>query len=175
MKIYKKNEHGLLIKSFGIGDRLYLAITVMLYLDLQAPETLLTEQELWKTIPDRLKPIPLLDIGMPKPHGEILATGSCFAPRGMTLPASPVSIRVGSIHKELNVFGDRFWRKNLGMSAITDPVPFSEMPVSWPNAFGGEDYEKNPTGKGIQALIRPGEAPVIPLPNIEYPDRKSVV
>ncbi|MDQ5986631.1 MAG: hypothetical protein CSYNP_02361 [Syntrophus sp. SKADARSKE-3] len=174
MKIYKKNEHSLLIKPFGIGDRLYLAVTVMLYLDLLAPDSPLTEQELWKTIPDQLKPTPLLDMGMPKPHAEVLLTGSCFAPRGTTLSASPVMVRVGTVHKELVAFGDRLWRKHLRMPVITDPAPFSEMPVTWPNAFGGEDFEQNPVGKGIKALSRYGEEPVIHLPNIEYP-RKLMV
>jgi uncharacterized protein YjbI with pentapeptide repeats len=169
MKIYKKNEHSLLIKPFGIGDRIYLAVTVMIYFDLRAPESLLTEQELWKTIPDQLKPTPLLDMGMPKPHGEVLATGSCSAPRGQSRRGCPVSLRVGPVHKELYVFGDRFWKMTPAGMMISDPLPFSEMPVSWDRAFGGEGFEKNPTGRGITPVIRPGEEPAVALPNIEYP------
>jgi hypothetical protein len=106
---------------------------------------------------------------MPKPRGEMLVTGSCFAPRGTTRPASLVSVQVGELQKTLHVYGNRFWKKNYGMSTLTDPLPFSEMPVTWPNAFGGDGFEKNPTGKGIRGQEKDGGESVIPLPNIETP------
>lgn len=169
MKIYKKNQHSLLVKPFGVQDKLYLALTVFIYFDLMAPNDPLTEQELWKTIPDQLKPTPLLDAGMPKPRGEVLLTGSCFSPRGTVRNASTVSFRVGDLRKEIAVFGDRWWQKtNAGVNIITDPIPFSELPLTWRNAFGGEDFPANPLGKGVTPVLGKDGELRIPLPNIEY-------
>ncbi len=171
MKVYKKNQHSLFVKPFGVQDKLYLALTVFIYFDLTAPDDPLTEQELWKTIPDLLKPTPILDVGMPKPRGEVLLTGSCFSPRGTERNASTVSFQVGSLRKELAVFGDRFWRKTRsGIDVITDPVPFSEMPLSWRQAFGGTDFPANPSGKGIKPVTGKGGELLTPLPNVEYRD-----
>ena len=171
MKIYKKNQHSLFVKPFGVQDKLYLALTVFVYFDLTAPDDPLTEQELWKTIPDQLKPTPILDVGMPKPRGEVLLTGSCFSPRGTVRNTSTVSFRVGNLRKEIAVFGDRWWEdNNTGIDVITDPVPFSELPLTWRNAFGGEDFAANPIGKGITPVLRKDGELWTPLPNIEYRD-----
>ncbi|MCX5855952.1 MAG: DUF2169 domain-containing protein, partial [Deltaproteobacteria bacterium] len=172
MKVYKKNQHSLFVKPFGVQDKLYLALTVFVYFDLTAPDDPLTEQELWKTIPDQLKPTPVLDVGMPKPHGEVLLTGACFSPRGTVRNASTVSFRVGNLRKEIAVFGDRWWQKNnAGVNIITDPVPFSALPLTWRNAFGGEDFAANPLGKGITPVVGKDGELLTPLPNIEYRNR----
>ncbi|RJR31776.1 MAG: DUF2169 domain-containing protein [Desulfobacteraceae bacterium] len=172
MKIFKKNHHSLLIKSFGIRERIYMAVTVMVYFDLTAPDDPLSEQDLWKTVPALLGKSPILDQGMPKPRGEFLVTGSCFAPRGETRNAGRVTVRVGGLTKALDVFGDRYWKESSGrIRTITPPQPFSEMPVVYERAFGGEGFERNPTGRGIHPLeMSPGQA-YVPLPNIEYPNR----
>jgi uncharacterized protein YjbI with pentapeptide repeats len=169
MKVYKQNQHSLFVKPFGVQDKLYLALTVFIYFDLTAPDDPLTEQELWKTIPDQLKPIPVLDVGMPKPRGEVLLAGSCFSPRGTVRNASTVSFRVGDLRKEIAVFGDRWWEdNNTGIKIITDPVPFSEVSLTWRNAFGGENYPANPFGKGITPVLGKDGKLRTPLPNIEY-------
>ncbi len=170
MKVFKKNEHSLLIKPFGIKDTLYLATTILIFFDLTNPDDLLTEQELWKTIPDELGQGGVLDMGMPKPRGEVLITGKCFAPRGTSRPASEVSFRVGDLRKSLNVFGDRFWKRTGGVNVISDPEPFKEIEISWKNAFGGEEFDKNPLGKGIAPVLSPEGQTIIPLPNIENPE-----
>jgi hypothetical protein len=92
MKVYKPNELSLFIKPFGLQNRLYMAYTLMVYFDLTAPDSLLTEQELWRTVPAQLGPMPVVDTGMAKPRGEFLVAGSCFAPRGQRWPAAPVSV-----------------------------------------------------------------------------------
>ncbi|MFH1490604.1 MAG: DUF2169 domain-containing protein [Pseudomonadota bacterium] len=171
MKIFKNNEHSLIIKTFGVKDTLHLATTILLYFDLNNPDALLGEQELWKTVPEQLCQGGILDVGMPKPRGEVLATGKCFAPMGKTRTASEVSISVGSLNKKLSVFGERFWKRTLGMpKVITDPKPFAEIPVTWQNAFGGEDFAKNPVGKGFKPIQMPDGSSLIPLPNIEDPN-----
>ena len=170
MKIFKKNEHSLLIKSFGIKDTLYLATTILIFFDLTNPDNPLTEQELWKTIPGELGQGDVLDMGMPKPKGEVLITGKCFAPRGTSRPASEVSFRVGDLRKSLDVFGDRFWQQTGGVNVISDPHPFEEMEISWQNAFGGKEFDRNPLGKGITPVLSQKGQTLIPLSNIEDPE-----
>jgi len=170
MKIYKQKEHSLLLKSFGIRERLYMAVTILVYFDLTAPDDPLTEQDLWKTIPDQLGKMPILDQGMPKPRGEVLVTGSCFAPRGQTRPVGQISWRVGEIKKLLYVFGNRYWLTKGGViTTMTDVELFAEMPVTYENAFGGKDFDLNPIGKGTAEIIGPNGQTVVPLPNIEDP------
>jgi len=170
MKIFKKKEHSLLVKNFGIRNTLYLACTIMVFFDLKNPDEPLTEQELWKTVPDQLGPSGILDMGMPKPRGEVVITGSCMTPQGTERVASEVSFRVGNLKKSLDVFGDRFWNDEGGvMKLMSDPEPFTEIPITYDYAFGGEGFEKNPLGKGIQSLTARDGRTHIPLPNIEHP------
>lgn len=172
MKIFKKNEHSLFIKPFGIRDKIYMATTVMVYYDLTAPDGLLTEQELWKTVPALLGDTPILDQGMAKPRGEVLVAGSCCAPRGTRRPASQVTLRVGSVRKTLAVFGDRYWVPGAGgLKKISEAESFEEIPMVWGNAFGGEGFADNPAGKGITPVAGPDGKPRVPLPNIEDPQR----
>jgi len=122
---------------------------------------------MWKAVPELLKPTPVLDVGMPKPRGEILVAGSCFSPRGTERQASTISVSVGKVRKKLVVFGNRYWKEGLsGLAVITDPAAFSEMPVTWENAFGGKEFADNPVGKGIKPVMT-AEGDYVPLPNIE--------
>ncbi len=165
MKIFKEKQHSFFPRPFGIRDKLYLSVGVMVFFDLTDPGGLLTEQELWKTLPAELGPKPVLDQGIPKPRAEVLVTGSCFAPRGTTRPASQVRVRVGEVDKTLNVFGDRYWKNGI----ITKAEDFVEMPIVWANAFGGQGFERNPLGKGIHKAPMPDGSQAVPLPNLELP------
>ena len=172
MKIYKQKEHSLILKPFGIGQRLYMAVNILVFFDLENPDSLLGEQELWSLIPAQLGDQAVLDMGMPKPRGEVLVTGSCFAPRDTVREASQVSLRIGPVRKKLAVFGDRFWEQKAGRGKlISGPRPFSEVPLTYANAFGGPGFDANPLGKGIGPVSGPDGRPVHPLPNIEYPGR----
>ena len=172
MKVFKKNEHSLLIKTFGIADTQYMACTVLMYFDLTAPDEPLKEQEMWTDIPPLLGGQGILDQGMPKPRGEVLVTGKCFTPNREPRGASRISVRVGAMQKTLDVFGRRYWKGVAGtMRRISDPEPFTEMPVVWENAFGGPGFERNPVGKGMATSLDSTGQEVHPLPGIEYSDR----
>jgi uncharacterized protein YjbI with pentapeptide repeats len=112
----------------------------------------------------------MLDMCMPKPKGEVLVVGKCLAPGGKPVPAYEVHLKIGSIDKTLHVFGDRFWNRKAGiLKTISDPLPFTEMDISYENAFGGPKYKKNPLGKG-HAPVKTDTGTVIHLlPNIEDP------
>ena len=166
MKTYKPKTYGFSIKSFGLQNRTYLATTILVFFDLTDNDSILTEQELWTAIPPQLGEIPL-DQGFPKPNGEMVITGSCFASKGQRVAASEVPVRIGNLQKRLLVFGNRHWRTG---GIPSDPEPFSEMPITWANGFGGKEFEQNPLGKGIDPLNMPDGDIRTLLPNIEDPD-----
>ena len=170
MNIVKSLHASLLHKSFSYQEKHYFTVSVLWGFNLQTGEPVL-EQELWQTIGDMLGKNELFDAGMPKPNAELLVHGSCFTANGESVNANRVSVSLGQISKELMVFGDRHWIKGLGVGwGVSDPKPFTEMLISYANAFGGEDYEPNPVGKGVDEIDLDGEQ-VIPVPNIEYADQ----
>src|SRR5690606_12453049 len=105
---------------------------------------------------------------------DVLAIGSA-AGDGRT-QTSAVSLRIGDWSSSAVVFGDRSWRRSMLRWTMTDPRPFSTMPVAWTTAFGGvarhDDvpmpHQGNQHGKGylidVDASVEGS-----PLPNIEDP------
>jgi len=169
MKIFKENTQSLFPRPVLLQGRPHLSLAVLLFFDLTAPagpEALLSEQDLWKTVPEALGPKPSLDQGMPKQRGEFLVTGSCCAPRGTTLQGAEVKIRVGRLEKRLAVFGERFWTPQGG---ITPPKAFAEVPLTWENAFGGPNVPENPVGKGAVEVDAGDGRALRPLPQVENP------
>lgn len=170
MKVYKNKAQSLLVKPFGLEGRLYLAATILLYFDLNDPDHPLSEQELWGTIPDQIGQGGILDLGMPKPHAEVLVTGKCHTPGGEPQKVSQVALKVGEMEKTLAVFGDRYWVWAGDVAAgIVGPQPFSEMPIAYEYAFGGEGFERNPLGRGIARVTAEDGNIIHQLPNLETP------
>ncbi len=169
MKVIKDTHHGLLLNRFGIKDKYYLVVTILIFFDLDRPDSSLNEQEMWRFFQAQAGGGAILDTGMPKMNGEVIIYGSCFPAQG-SARASMVAFGMEGIRKKLSVFGDRIWIRKGGISVISEPEPFREMPIRWENAFGGRHYKMNPLGKGIDPVILPDGREVIPLPNIEDPD-----
>ena len=166
MKVIKTKEQSLLYKSFGAAGQTHLAAAILVYFDLQNPDPVLTEQELWSEISPELGQGEYLDSCMPKARGEFLVKGGCYAPEGQTLEAASVAVKVGRADKRLLVFGDRYWEKG----RPTKATRFSEMPIIWERALGGPDFERNPKGRGRQKVLTPDGGSILPLPNVENPD-----
>jgi hypothetical protein len=91
-----------------------------------------------------------------------------------------VHLAVGPLRKSARVFGDRAWYRGLSGWAISDPVPFSRMPLVYERAFGGADLSdpdpaqhgwerRNPVGVGLAMSERPERLEGLPLPNLEDP------
>jgi uncharacterized protein YjbI with pentapeptide repeats len=167
MNIVKNMHCSMLHRYFSFQEKHYFTASVLWGFNLQTGEPVL-EQDLWLTIGDMLDKNELFDAGMPKPNAELLVQGSCFAPEGSEVNASRVTVSLGAISKELYVFGERHWIG--GGMGVSEPVPFTEMPVSYANAFGCKDHAPNPAGKGVDE-VEGGTGPIIPLPNIEYADQ----
>jgi uncharacterized protein YjbI with pentapeptide repeats len=170
MKIIKPLKQSVLCKTFEAGRSFYLCTAIMSFFPLESSPTLLSEQDLWEFAGSELGKDAMLDMCMPKPKGEVLVVGKCFAPEAKPVPAYEVYLKAGPIDKTLYVFGDRFWGRKAGvLKTISDPLPFKEMAVSYANAFGGPDYKKNPLGKGHASIKTDTGNTVHPLPNIENP------
>jgi len=170
MKVIKPLSQGLLFKVFEDARKCYLSAAVFSFFPFEASSGLVSEIDMWKFAASELGKDAMLDMCMPKPKGEVLVIGKCFAPEGKPVPAYEVCLQIGPINKTLNVYGDRFWRRKAGvLRVISDPLPFTEMDISYENAFGGPDYKKNPLGKGHAPVKRDTGEKVHPLPNIEDP------
>lgn len=166
MKVIKPGQLAILTRCFEHGRRFYMGMSAMSFIPLGRTDTMLHEVAMWKFVGDRLGKEGALDVGIPKSRGEFLVNGSAYAPGGVPHPAVPVRAQVGPLKKDLQVFGDRYWR---GPSA-SDPRPFTTMPLDWAHAYGGKDFAKNPLGKGEVEVEIEGVM-IRPLPNVEDPRR----
>ena len=126
---------------------------------------------------------------------DFVVIGSAFAPGGVPVPSIQVGVDVGSVSKRIAVFGRREITWAGGRPRIGDPQPFTEIPITWENAYGGTDwrvpfqhedfeddqvlgamvaehdhpgmYPRNPFGRGY--LVESGEVPKMLMPNLEDP------
>lgn len=88
-----------------------------------------------------------------------------------------VTLAVGQFQRSIRVFGRRAWVRVGGSLQASPPVPFTEMPLTWANAYGGvavvRDEDKipntdNPDGRGY--ILERGHAEGVELPCLEDPD-----
>lgn len=113
------------------------------------------------------------DLPYPRSGTDVIVYADAAAPQPVT--SHTVSVRVGSYGLELLVVGDRRWVRGAGGLVPSAPRPFTRMPLTWGNAFGGKastpygelQEPANPLGKGFYV----DEAAALggPLPNIEDP------
>lgn len=94
-----------------------------------------------------------------KLNAEVFFKGACHTPGGRPLPECPVKFAVGGWSKTLRIVGRRAWSDTMPGAVASAPIPFTKMPITWANAFGGAGFAKNPAGKGLGAE----------LPNVELP------
>ena len=147
VKTIKPQKLGVLTRTFENGDACYFAFSVLVFFPFAPPSTPLAEVDMWKLAARELGDEPL-DFGMPKQRGEVLVTGSAYPFGGPRTVCAP-RVAIGKVDKTLYVVGERFWKG----SAPSEPVPFTEMPITWERAFGGEGYAQNPVGKGARARL----------------------
>lgn len=165
MKTIQPIQLSVLTKNYAFEKNNHLAITSMLGFPLSGGRPLL-EQDLWTKLGEALGDS-ILDMGMPKPNGEVIVFGSYHAPNGNPVTAGRTVLQCGAVNKELAVVGERYWRTLIGPTA---PESFTSLPLTYEYAFGGAKYHLNTDGKGIEEVDLFGEMRV-PLPNIEYPDK----
>ena len=96
-----------------------------------------------------------------KPFADVLLKGTAYAPRGADVTCN-VTFGVGEWKKTLRVVGPRTWKPGaLFGGTATDPLPFTKMPLTWENAYGGPAYPTNPVGKGHGG----SELPTVEVPH----------
>lgn len=166
MKTVKPIRLSVLNRPYSDGERDMLAVTGMVLMPFADPTQLITEPAFWKFVSEQLGKDAMLDAGMPKPNAEFLVAGKCFAPGGKPVELMPVRVKVGAREKTLAVSGDRQWVFVKKDWQISPAQPFTELDLSYANAFGGPDFERNPLGKGMPPA---DEAAPRPLPNIFNP------
>ncbi|MEE4356657.1 MAG: DUF2169 domain-containing protein, partial [Desulfococcaceae bacterium] len=165
----KSLHSGLLYKTFSYMGKDYFSVSTIWGFELADGSPVL-EQDIWSVIGEMLGKNEMFDGGMPKSNAEVLVYGNFYFPDGQTGTSGNVSLSIASVKKELTVFGNRFWIKKMGAEfGTTAPEPFSELPLTYNYAFGGEGYNPNPAGKGYKS-IETEDGELHPLPNIEYPD-----
>jgi uncharacterized protein YjbI with pentapeptide repeats len=97
-----------------------------------------------------------------KPRAEVMLRGTCHTPFGKPLTECPVRFEVGPWSKILRVVGRRFWSDDLPNAVMSEPAPFTTMPLGYASAFGGPGYAENPVGKGFAGRE---------LPSVEHAGR----
>jgi len=109
-----------------------------------------------------------------KPATDIIMTGHAWSPEGRETSQLDVSLAVGSVNRTVRVFGDRQWHDG----GISQPRPFTSMPLVYERAFGGLHKEndqiiageaRNPVGCGFIGKRKPAVVNGEPLPNLEDP------
>ena len=95
------------------------------------------------------------DFAPHKPRCDVLLNGSAYAPGGKPAERVTVSLRVGPLHKSFDVVGKRTWRRGLAGPAATRPEPFTAMPISYDNAFGGVDRSHEDPAKQRHVPAQP--------------------
>lgn len=166
MKVFKPSKLSVLTRCFEHQRRYYMGVSVLAFVPLAAAPALLPESVLWTFAGKRLGKDGALDVGIPKARAEFLIHGSAYAPGGVPTQSVAVAARVGPLVKRLSVIGDRYW---ISGRHASNAQPFTELPLTWQNAFGGPEFARNPIGKG-QAEVEVHGARVVPLPNVERPE-----
>lgn len=103
------------------------------------------------------------DLVLGKVNTDVGLIGSAHSHDGKSVKQLAVSLKVGEIGKIIMVTGDRQWKKRALMPgfSMTDPAPFTEMPLVYERAFGGVDQTQknkrkhgwdkgNPIGTGFR-------------------------
>jgi hypothetical protein len=140
----------------------------------------LVEADVFTGEPGFSAPLYETDYAPRKPRCDVLLNGSAYAPNGYPTDRVRVGVRVGSMTKVFDVVGNRVWREVAATVSSTRPEPFTVMPISYDNAFGGVDnshedpaqhrtYGPNHAGKGFFYNLDTHVYSGKPLPNTEEP------
>jgi hypothetical protein len=118
------------------------------------------------------------DVVIRKRGLDVMALGKAYHPRMEGGRESRVAVRVDAEERQLCVFGERRWYKVPdGSWAVSEPIPFSLMDLTWEQSFGGSSFDEwgndmphplNPDGKGYIASKEAVDGTA--LPNVEDAD-----
>ncbi len=143
----------------------------------------LVETDVFTGEPGFSAPLYEIDFAPRKPRCDVLLNGSAYAPRGKPTDRVTVSLRVGSMTKSFDVVGNRVWKAGVLYMTASSPEPFTVLPISYNNAFGGIDkamddpkkwryFLANHAGVGYHDHTSGKYMDGKPLPNTEESGRK---
>lgn len=123
-------------------------------------------------------PVYEMDFAVRKRACDVLLIGSAHAPDGRQATRVRVGIRVGPMKKSFDVVGNRIWRTRVTGISVSEPHPFTRMPISYDVAYGGADlhsddqnqhdaYPSNPIGRGWHKYLKAAWVDGTPLPNTQ--------
>jgi len=141
----------------------------------QAP---LVEADVFTGEPGFSAPLYECDYAHRKPRCDVLLNGSAYAPAGNPTERTTVLLQIGSLTKSFEVVGNRVWQAGALYIAVSKPEPFTVMPISYNNAWGGVDrsqedpakhhsYPLNHAGLGYHEYTSGKYMDGKPLPNTE--------
>ncbi len=159
MKVIKPQQLGLLSRTFEHKRDSFLVLTMAAFFPLDNPSALLPEVAMWKFTAAELGTVPLDEV-LPKQRAEVLVCGRAYPPGGRPQIACQVRVRLGTVDKTLRVVGDRHWERGAPSAAQL----FTEMPITYAQAFGGADFALNPLGKGAAPVTTPTRCPTWRIP-----------
>lgn len=115
------------------------------------------------------------DLDFRRQDADLVVLGAAVAPGGRPVREMQVAAGCGAVAHRSLVLGDRVWEKSWGRLRISEPAPFSAMPIGNDRAFGGVaataqggmPHGVNPAGRGFHAAA--DTVPGSPLPNLEDP------
>ncbi|MFO0612644.1 MAG: DUF2169 domain-containing protein [Polyangiaceae bacterium] len=89
------------------------------------------------------------DFALSRSGTSICVDGSVVSPTAVN--SLDARIKVGKLQVDLRVFGERRWSRVDGAWRPTEPHPFTHVPFTMEEAFGGAGCAENPVGKGFVA------------------------
>lgn len=120
------------------------------------------------------------DFALRKPGTDVIVVGNAMAPAGRRVRRLGVRLEVEGRTKELTVHGERTWSATLGGLAPGPAAEFSEIPLTFDRAWGGQDDSRgsdhvaieprNPLGTGFHRHRKAAEVVGMPVPNLEAPN-----
>ncbi|MCL4204032.1 MAG: DUF2169 domain-containing protein [Pirellulaceae bacterium] len=119
------------------------------------------------------------DLHHKKRRTDVILHGHAYAPQGKPATQLDVRLKVADLDKTVRLLGDRVWEESLFGVKLTDPKPFTKMPLTYERAFGGTDAieedlgqrgwePRNPIGTGF--AVRKEHLFGAPAPNLERAD-----
>jgi hypothetical protein len=110
------------------------------------------------------------DFALGHPGTDVICHGRVHSPGGKPCKRSRAELRVGDLRAAVIAFGPRRWERRVVGLSVSEPEPFTFVPLGFEQAFGGPQSRRNPVGTGdltgLPASAREGVA----LPCLERED-----
>src|SRR5262249_35992402 len=133
----------MLFRSILPGERMLGSLACRVTYDLAGDELHPAAEQVWKVSPGpwgcAYGPLPGVEL-VYRGGTDVFVFGSARPPGDRPAPRVDVSVSIGDRFRHtVAVFGDRQWEKRNGRFVASRPRPFTDIPLTLANAFGGAD------------------------------------